>query len=107
MSATRARSRRWRARMVTFGAFHAASRSSARATMHLTYPNSDSKSGGVEPEGSDGAPEHESEVTPEMIKAGAEILKDYFYEEIFERAVDLSKVCTDLFHAMSERRTEI
>ncbi len=40
------------------------------ATMHLTYPDEKSNSNPVDPEGSAGAPEHEIEITPEMIEAG-------------------------------------
>ncbi len=49
--------------------------------MHLTYPTGDGYTGGVEPDGSAGAPVHEIEVTPEMIEAGKRVLA-YFGDNL-------------------------
>ena len=48
--------------------------------MHLTYPDSDTHTGAVSTAnaGEAGAPESEIEVTPEMMAAGAEVLRLQF-----------------------------
>jgi hypothetical protein len=77
-----------------------------RAIMHLTNNEPKAhKSHAETVKESAGAPACEIEITPQMIEVCAEILKDYFYEEIFEKEVDLERVCTDLFHALNEYRT--
>ncbi len=43
----------------------------------------------------------EVEVTPEMIEAGSEVLKDFFYEAIFASSLPLLEICTELFRAMA------
>lgn len=53
-----------------------------------------------------GKAENEIELTPWMIEAGADLLRDYFYAELLELPVSPEELCSQLFHAMVSRRKD-
>lgn len=68
--------------------------------MHLTYPDNESKSSPVEPEGSAGAPACEIEVTPAMIEAG--VWEFYLFDPRLEEAEEM---VVRLYRKMTKARS--